>query len=152
MGPGTPRSRLPAIWIKADAPRSSQEVSIVAQTALVTAETVDDPWRNAQRQFDAAADLLGLEAGTRAFLREAQRQLIVNFPVKMDDGSVRMFEGYRVQHNLARGPAKGGIRYHPGVTLRRGQGAGDVDDLEVRRRSASPSAGPRAAWSSTPSS
>ena len=53
----------------------------------------------------------------RAFLREAQRQLIVNFPVKMDDGSIRMFEGYRVQHNLARGPAKGGIRYHPGVTL-----------------------------------
>jgi glutamate dehydrogenase (NAD(P)+) len=92
-------------------------VSIVAQTALLTAETVDDPWRNAQRQFDAAADLLGLEAGTRAFLREAQRQLIVNFPVKMDDGSVRMFEGYRVQHNLARGPAKGGIRFHPGVTL-----------------------------------
>ena len=58
MGPGTPRSRLPSIWTQADAPRSSQEVSIVAQTALVTAETVDDPWRNAQRQFDAAADLL----------------------------------------------------------------------------------------------
>jgi glutamate dehydrogenase (NAD(P)+) len=89
----------------------------VAQSALVTAQAVEDPWHNAQRQFDAAADLLGLESGVRAFLREAQRQLIVGFPVKMDDGSIQMFEGYRVQHNLARGPAKGGIRYHPQVTL-----------------------------------
>jgi glutamate dehydrogenase (NAD(P)+) len=91
----------------------------VAQSALATAQTVavEDPWKNAQRQFDAAAEILGLEAGVRAFLREAQRQLIVNFPVKMDDGSIQMFEGYRVQHNLARGPAKGGIRYHPRVTL-----------------------------------
>ncbi|MGP8161019.1 MAG: Glu/Leu/Phe/Val family dehydrogenase [Candidatus Dormibacteria bacterium] len=89
----------------------------MAQPAFVTAEAVDDPWQNAQRQFDAAADLLGLEPGVRSFLREAQRQLIVNFPVKMDDGSIQMFEGYRVQHNLARGPAKGGIRFHPGVTL-----------------------------------
>ena len=53
----------------------------------------------------------------RAILREPQRQLIVNFPVKMDDGSVQVFEGYRVQHNLNRGPAKGGIRFHPQVTL-----------------------------------
>ena len=91
----------------------------MAQSALATAQTVavEDPWKNAQRQFDAAAEILGLEAGVRAFLREAQRQLIVNFPVKMDDGSIQMFEGYRVQHNLARGPAKGGIRYHPRVTL-----------------------------------
>jgi glutamate dehydrogenase (NAD(P)+) len=90
----------------------------VAQSTLaMAAEAVEDPWLNAQRQFDAAADILGLKPGVRAFLREAQRQLIVAFPVKMDDGSIRMFEGYRVQHNLARGPAKGGIRYHPGVTL-----------------------------------
>jgi glutamate dehydrogenase (NAD(P)+) len=91
----------------------------VTQSALATAKAVavEDPWRNAQRQFDAAAELLELDKGVRSFLREAQRQLIVNFPVKMDDGSIRMFEGYRVQHNLARGPAKGGIRYHPGVTL-----------------------------------
>ncbi len=90
----------------------------MAEAALATGETaVDDPWHNAQRQFDAAADLLELDGGVRAFLREAERQLIVDFPVKMDDGSIRMFEGYRVQHNLARGPAKGGIRYHPQVTL-----------------------------------
>ncbi len=78
---------------------------------------VDDPWLNAQRQFDAAADVLHLEPGVRAVLREPQRQLIVNFPVKMDDGSVRVLEGYRVQHNVNRGPAKGGIRFHPQVTL-----------------------------------
>ena len=89
----------------------------MAQAVLAAVETVEDPWLNAQRQFDAAADLLGLEAGVRAFLREAQRTLIVSFPVKMDDGSIQMFEGFRVQHNLARGPAKGGIRFHPGVTL-----------------------------------
>ena len=90
----------------------------MAQSTLaMAAEAVEDPWLNAQRQYDAAADILGLKPGVRAFLREAQRQLIVAFPVKMDDGSIKMFEGYRVQHNLARGPAKGGIRYHPGVTL-----------------------------------
>ncbi len=78
---------------------------------------VDDPWLNAQRQFDAAADVLDLEPGVRAILREPQRQLIVNFPVKLDDGSVQVFQGYRVQHNLNRGPAKGGIRFHPQVSL-----------------------------------
>jgi len=78
---------------------------------------VENPWRNAQRQFDQAAELFGLHPSLRVVLREVKRQLIVTFPVKMDDGSVRTFEGYRVQHNVARGPAKGGIRYHPDVTL-----------------------------------
>jgi glutamate dehydrogenase (NAD(P)+) len=77
---------------------------------------IDDPWLNAQRQFDAAADILHLEPGVRAILREPQRELSVHFPVKMDDGSVRVFEGYRVQHNVNRGPAKGGIRFHPQVS------------------------------------
>ena len=89
----------------------------MAVQELMTIAAVEDPWLNAQRQFDAAADLLKLDEGVRGFLREPQRQLIVNFPVKMDDGSIRMFEGYRVQHSLIRGPAKGGIRYHPQVTL-----------------------------------
>jgi glutamate dehydrogenase (NAD(P)+) len=92
-------------------------VIYVAVQELTKVSVVEDPWLNAQRQFDAAADLLKLEPGVRGFLREPQRQLIVNFPVKMDDGSIRMFEGYRVQHSLIRGPAKGGIRYHPQVTL-----------------------------------
>jgi glutamate dehydrogenase (NAD(P)+) len=89
-------------------------MTAVASVPVVASENA---WRNAQRQFDEASELLGLNPWLRAVLREVKRQLIVSFPVKMDDGSVRMFEGYRVQHNMARGPAKGGIRYHPGVTL-----------------------------------
>ena len=76
-----------------------------------------NPWEIALKQFDIAADKLGLEEDMREILRKPKRQLIVSFPVKMDDGTYRVFEGYRVQHNLARGPAKGGIRYHPDVTL-----------------------------------
>jgi glutamate dehydrogenase (NAD(P)+) len=68
-------------------------------------------------QFDAAADHLGLEAGIRAVLRAPRRELTVHFPVKRDDGSVEVFQGYRVQHNVARGPAKGGLRFHPKTDL-----------------------------------
>jgi glutamate dehydrogenase (NAD(P)+) len=71
----------------------------------------------AQAQFDAAAEHLGLEPGLRAILRVPQREHTVNFPVTLDDGSVRVFSGYRVQHNVARGPAKGGLRYHPATDL-----------------------------------
>jgi glutamate dehydrogenase (NAD(P)+) len=74
-------------------------------------------WHVAQRQFDLAAERLNLDEGMRRVLREPRRELTVHFPVKMDDGSVEVFTGYRVQHNLGRGPAKGGIRYHQGVTL-----------------------------------
>jgi glutamate dehydrogenase (NAD(P)+) len=93
------------------------EVSAMAVQELVRTTGVEDPWLNAQRQFDAAAEVLNLDQGVRAILREPQRQLTIDFPVKMDDGSIRVFEGYRVQHNLNRGPAKGGIRYHSQVTL-----------------------------------
>ncbi len=75
-----------------------------------------NPWVVAQRQFDLAADRLGLDDGMRAVLREPRRELTVHFPVNMDDGTVKVFTGYRVQHNLGRGPAKGGIRYHQDVT------------------------------------
>jgi glutamate dehydrogenase (NAD(P)+) len=74
-------------------------------------------WDVAQRQFDLAAERLNLSRGLRKVLREPKRELTVHFPVKMDDGSVQVFTGYRVQHNLSRGPAKGGIRYHQDVTL-----------------------------------
>ncbi len=74
-------------------------------------------WEVAQHQFDLAADRLQLDPGLRRVLRETRRELTVHFPVKMDDGSVQVFTGYRVQHNLGRGPAKGGIRYHQDVTL-----------------------------------
>ena len=74
-------------------------------------------WHVAQEQFDNAAERLNLDPGLRQVLREPRRELHVHFPVKMDDGSVRVFEGYRVQHNLGRGPAKGGIRYHQDVSI-----------------------------------
>jgi glutamate dehydrogenase (NAD(P)+) len=74
-------------------------------------------WAVAQRQFDLAAEKLNLDEGMRRVLREPRRELTVHFPVHMDDGSVQVFAGYRVQHNLGRGPAKGGIRYHQDVTL-----------------------------------
>ena len=76
-----------------------------------------NPWQVAQQQFDIAADKLNLEPGLRHVLREPRRELTVHFPVKMDDGRVQVFTGYRVQHNLGRGPAKGGIRYHQDVSL-----------------------------------
>ena len=86
-------------------------------TTEQAASAVINPWAVAQQQFDLAADRLNLDPGLRRVLREPRRELIVHFPVKMDDGAVQVFTGYRVQHNLGRGPAKGGIRYHQGVTL-----------------------------------
>ena len=73
-------------------------------------------WAVAQAQFDAAAEQLDLDPGLRRVLRVPQRELTVNFPVTMDDGHVEVFTGFRIQHNVSRGPAKGGIRYHQDVT------------------------------------
>jgi glutamate dehydrogenase (NAD(P)+) len=71
----------------------------------------------AQHHFDRAAEQLDLPDSARPMLRTIKRELIVHFPVEMDDGSFRVFTGFRVQHNIARGPAKGGLRYHPAMTL-----------------------------------
>jgi glutamate dehydrogenase (NAD(P)+) len=71
----------------------------------------------AQHQFDVAADQLGLPDSIRQVLREVKRELVVHFPVEFDDGTFGVFTGFRVQHNIARGPAKGGLRYHPSMTL-----------------------------------
>jgi len=68
-------------------------------------------------QFDHTAARLNLDPALRVVLRNCKRELTVNFPVQMDDGTVKMFTGHRVQHSQARGPSKGGIRYHPSVTL-----------------------------------
>ena len=76
-----------------------------------------NPYHMAVAQFEAAADRLGLSGDLRQILRAPKRELTVNFPVRMDDGSIRMYTGYRVQHNINRGPAKGGIRYDANVTL-----------------------------------
>ncbi|HXM55310.1 MAG TPA: Glu/Leu/Phe/Val dehydrogenase [Candidatus Dormibacteraeota bacterium] len=85
--------------------------------AAVEVHEEDDEWRTAQRQFDQAAELIGLEPELREILREVQREFTCHFPVAMEDGRVEVFTGYRVQHNINRGPAKGGIRYHPAVSL-----------------------------------
>ncbi|MHB8630482.1 MAG: Glu/Leu/Phe/Val dehydrogenase dimerization domain-containing protein, partial [Candidatus Limnocylindria bacterium] len=79
--------------------------------------TQRDPWEVATEQFDTAADKLHLDPNMRGILRECQRELTVHFPVRMHDGAVKVFTGYRVQHNTSRGPGKGGIRYHPSASL-----------------------------------
>ncbi|MGN6185779.1 MAG: Glu/Leu/Phe/Val family dehydrogenase [Thermoanaerobaculia bacterium] len=76
-----------------------------------------NPFEIAVKQFNNAADHLGLDDGLRKVLSAPKRALVVSIPVRMDDGRIEVFEGYRVQHNIARGPAKGGVRYHPDVTL-----------------------------------
>jgi glutamate dehydrogenase (NAD(P)+) len=79
--------------------------------------TESNPWRTAQHQFDEAAEILKLDPGLRKILREVQREFTCHFPVQMDDKSVRNFTGFRIQHNINRGPAKGGLRFHPDVSL-----------------------------------
>ncbi len=76
-----------------------------------------NPFEVAQRQFDQVADNLKLDDHVRAILRWPMREFRFQIPVRMDDGSIKVFFGYRVQHNDARGPAKGGIRFHPNETL-----------------------------------
>jgi glutamate dehydrogenase (NAD(P)+) len=76
-----------------------------------------NPFQIAQQQLDAAAEVLHLDPGMHAFLRQPMRELHVSLPVRMDDGSVKVFSGFRVQYNDARGPCKGGIRFHPDETI-----------------------------------
>ena len=76
-----------------------------------------NPFRISQIQFDMAAEFLKLDPGLRQILRTPKRILEVSLPTKMDNGQVKVFAGYRVQHNVSRGPGKGGIRFHPNVTL-----------------------------------
>jgi len=106
-----------------------------------------NPFRIAQIQFDLAAEYLKLDAGLRQILRTPKRVLEVSIPTKMDNGQVKVFTGYRVQHNVTRGPSKGGLRYHPGVTpdevkaIRRRQGRRDLRseaDEQARARAHDP--------------
>ena len=97
---------------------ATAKAAVATQGAAAVAPQEElNPFEIAKQQFDRAADYLELEESIRNVLRNAKRQLIVSIPVKMDGGETKVFEGYRVQHNIARGPAKGGIRYHPNVTL-----------------------------------
>ncbi len=88
----------------------------MAAKAVMTAPR-EDPWQVALKQFWAAADLLNLKRGVRDLLAHPKREMTVNFPVRMEDGTVRVFTGYRVHHSTVLGPTKGGIRYHPDVSL-----------------------------------
>jgi glutamate dehydrogenase (NAD(P)+) len=85
--------------------------------ASVSLEQEINPWEAQEARFDFAARKLNLEENLWKLLRTPARELIVHFPVTMDDGQVDMFTGFRVQHSIARGPGKGGIRYSPDVTL-----------------------------------
>ncbi len=91
----------------------------MAETKQSQAEAavVDNPYEMATEQFDAAAERMNLSGEIRDSLRRCHRELTVNFPVEMDDGSRQTFTGYRVHHNETLGPTKGGIRYHQDVTL-----------------------------------
>ncbi|MGA9464850.1 MAG: Glu/Leu/Phe/Val dehydrogenase [Terracidiphilus sp.] len=86
-------------------------------TQTVTLDQEINPWEAQSARFDFAARKLNLDEGLWKLLRTPAREIIVHFPVTMDDGRIEMFTGFRVQHNIARGPGKGGIRYSPEVTL-----------------------------------
>lgn len=86
-------------------------------TAIMSEHKSFNAFEMAQRQFDRVADLLGLDPATRDLLRVPQREYQFSIPVRMDDGHVKVFRGFRVQHNDARGPSKGGIRFHPQETI-----------------------------------
>src|SRR5215213_2823052 len=94
---------------------------MVTETPTLVVQTATTPepdlFSVAVHQFQIAADVLGLEDSMRRILSHCQRELTVNFPVEMDDGSVQVFTGHRVQHNTGPGPSKGGIRYHQNVSI-----------------------------------
>ncbi len=79
--------------------------------------TAGSAWETALHQLDEAARIMDLDPGVHEVLRHPRRALQVSVPTRMDDGSIRVFQGYRVHHNTSRGPSKGGIRYHPSVDL-----------------------------------
>jgi glutamate dehydrogenase (NAD(P)+) len=88
-----------------------------------------NPYQVAQQQFEKAADFCNLPSTVRQILMQPKNELITHFPVRMDNGEIRLFKGYRIQHSNILGPYKGGMRFHESVA-RRLQGAGGDDDLE----------------------
>ena len=85
--------------------------------ATIPVDQETNPWLAAAARFDEAAEKLKLDDGMRKILRSPAREITVNIPVQLDDGRLEVFTGYRVQHSIARGPGKGGIRFAPDVTL-----------------------------------
>jgi glutamate dehydrogenase (NAD(P)+) len=97
--------------------RQPQEALVDARPTFVVAEPTQGLWSTVLSQLDDVAQRLDLDPGIHAILRQPERELIVSVPVVMDDGRIKVFTGYRIQHSSARGPCKGGIRYHPEVNL-----------------------------------
>lgn len=98
--------------------KRTQESAVETRTAFVVAEPAkQDLWYTVLDQLDDVAQRLKLDPGIHAMLRQPERELTVSVPVVMDDGHIEVFTGYRIQHSSARGPCKGGIRYHPDVNL-----------------------------------
>src|SRR5919199_6822496 len=120
---GAPRGRPPKPpgWARLgnyNASMTQQDVSKIPSSPVDSAVAgMSSAWQVALQQYDRAADKLNLGSAVRETLRYAKREVTVHFPVQLDDGTSRVFTGYRVWHNLARGPAKGGIRYHPQTDL-----------------------------------
>src|SRR5215470_13744812 len=120
----------PSYWLRchtSDSPRLLQSVwlsilfkfpqlpGVVMKTVSLEQEL--NPWEAQAARFDFAAQKLNLDEGLWKILRYPSREIIVHIPVSMDDGRLEVFTGFRVQHSIARGPAKGGVRYSPDVTL-----------------------------------
>src|SRR5215475_11042823 len=101
-------------FILAGQDRSQEQRNFMATISL---EQEINPWEAQAARFDFAAHKLNLDEGLWRVLRYPSREIIVHFPVSMDDGRIEMFTGFRVQHSVARGPGKGGIRYSPDVSL-----------------------------------
>ncbi len=95
----------------------SSEVDATVATMTMSLEQELNPWLTAEARFDEAANRLGLDDGFRKVLRTPAREITVHIPVQLDDGRLEVFTGYRVQHSIARGPGKGGIRFAPDLTL-----------------------------------
>jgi glutamate dehydrogenase (NAD(P)+) len=95
----------------------NEDVSRFDAAGLMDVGGADSAWETALAQLDEAAEMMGLAPGVHEILRNPKRSLIVSVPFRMDDGSTRVYQGYRIHHNVTRGPAKGGIRYHPDVGL-----------------------------------
>src|SRR5271165_3293078 len=90
---------------------------MILEATMPSLETEFNPKISAEVRFDEAAARLGLDEGMQKVLRTPSREMIVHIPVQLDDGRIEVFTGYRVQHSIARGPSKGGIRFAPDVTL-----------------------------------
>jgi glutamate dehydrogenase (NAD(P)+) len=90
---------------------------LLEATSTLSVDQEINPWQSAAHRFDEAAELLKLDDGMRKVLRSPAMELSVNIPVMLDDGRIEVFTGYRVQHSIARGPSKGGVRFAPDVSL-----------------------------------